>query len=250
MFEVRNDAGSERAEILLYDYIGESTDFWTGEKSGISAKAFKEALDACGGKPVDIRIDSGGGDVFEAFAMCSAIQRYPGETTACVDGLAASAASYIAVVCDEVRMNDYAYLMIHCAHSYARGNARDLEGVAARLRNIDANLAAIYQKRSGMDIEDVLDKMADETWFTAADAFECGLCTEVVATEERVAASIDPALAANYRHVPEGVAVRSEAPKEQGESHAPHTVDAEAVAKAACTILDGKIYWKESKDEQ
>lgn len=244
MFEVRNEA--ESAEVLLYDFIGESTDFWTGEKSGVSAKAFKEALDEVSPKPLSIRIDSSGGDVFEAFAMCSAIQRYEGPTTAYVDGLAASAASYIAVVCDSVVMNDYAYLMIHCAHSYARGNARELEDVAGRLRNIDANLAAIYQKRSSMSVEQVLDKMADETWFTAAEALECGLCTEVIETEERMAACIDPAFADAYRHVPEGVALRNQAEK----SHAPHTVTAEAVEQAACTILDGKIYRKEGQNEQ
>lgn len=243
MFEIRNEA--EEAEILLYDFIGESTDFWTGEKSGISAQTFKEALDEVSPKNVSLRIDSSGGDVFDAFAMCSAIQRYPGKVTAYIDGLAASAASYIAVVCDDVVMNDYAYLMIHCASSYGRGNARDFEDIAARLRNIDANLAAIYQKRSNLTIEQVLDYMADETWFTAADAKECGLCTEVVETEERMAACIDPVLAQGYRHVPEAVNVRSEA----GKSHAPHTVTEEAVKEAAYTVLDGKVYRKEVQNE-
>ncbi len=243
MFEIRNEA--EEAEILLYDFIGESTDFWTGEKGGISAQSFKEALDSVSPKPVSLRIDSSGGDVFDAFAMCSAIQRYSSKVTAYIDGLAASAASYIAVVCDDVVMSDYAYLMIHCASSYVRGNARDLEDVAARLRNIDANLAAIYQKRSNLTIEQVLDYMADETWFTAADAKECGLCTEVIETEERMAACIDPVAATRYKHVPEGISIRSEEPK----SHAPHTVTAEAVKEAACTVLDGRVYRKEIQNE-
>lgn len=243
MFEIRNEA--EEAEILLYDFIGESTDFWTGEKSGISAQTFKEALDSVSPKNVSLRIDSSGGDVFDAFAMCSAIQRYPGKVTAYIDGLAASAASYIAVVCDDVVMNDYAYLMIHCASSYGRGNARELEDVAARLRNIDANLAAIYQKRSNLTIEQVLDYMADETWFTAADARECGLCTDVVETEERIAACIDPAFADRYQHVPEGISLRNA----QEKSHAPHTVTVEAVKEAAYTLLDGKIYRKEGQNE-
>lgn len=243
MFKIRNEA--EEAEILLYDFIGESTDFWTGEKSGISAQAFKEALDEVSPKNVSLRIDSSGGDVFDAFAMCSAIQRYPGKVTAYIDGLAASAASYIAVVCDDVVMSDYAYLMIHCASSYGRGNARDLEDIAARLRNIDANLAAIYQKRSKLTIDQVLDYMADETWFTAAAALDCGLCTEVVETEERMAACIDPVLAQGYRHVPEAVNVRSEA----GESHALRTVTVAAVKEATYTLLDGRIYRKEGQNE-
>lgn len=243
MFEIRNEA--ETAEIVLYDQVGESTNFWTGEKKGVSATAFKKALDDVSPKAVDLHIDSPGGDVFDAFAMCSAIQRYPGKVTAYIDGLAASAASYIAVVCDDVVMNDYAYLMIHCASSFGRGNARELEDTAARLRNIDANLAAIYQKRSNLTIEEVLDYMADETWFTAAEAKECGLATHVVETEERMAACIDPAVVNLYKHVPEGIEIRSETAK----SHAPHTITAEAVKEAAYTLLDGRIYRKEGQNE-
>lgn len=285
MFEVRDNV--ESAEILLYDEIGESTDWWTGEKVGVSAKKFKEALDKAGGKPVALHIDSGGGDVFEAFAMCAAIQRYDGKIDAYIDGLAASAASYIAVVCDDVYINDYAYLMIHCASSYARGNARDLEGIAARLRNIDSNLAAIYQKRSKLTLEQVLDYMADETWFTGSDAVECGLATNLVETEERMAASIDAMLAKGYKHVPEAIrqnlrvsralkdvptiksgtvlsstnAIRADtivtgtmpeavSTKAEVKSHAPHTVTVDAVKKAAqVTILDGRIYRKENQNE-
>lgn len=247
MFEVRNE--TETAEIMLYDLIGEHRSFWTDEVSGISAKQFKEALDEVSPKPVDLHIDSSGGDVFDAFAMCSAIQRYPGKVRAFIDGLAASAASYIAVVCDEVIMNDYAYMMIHCASSWVAGNARELEDTAARLRNIDANLAAIYQKRSNMTLEEVLDKMADETWFTGQEALDCGLATEVVETEERMAACIEPECAKAYRHIPRDVALRvsDEGAKVEahGKSHAAHTVTTEAVEKAACTILDGRIYRKD-----
>lgn len=244
MFEVRNSA-EDKVEIMLYDNVGESVDWWTGEKTGVSAKSFKEALDEAAGKPVDLHIDSGGGDVFEAFAMCAAIQRYEGKIDAYIDGLAASAASYIAVVCDEVHINDYAYLMIHCASSWARGNARDLEDIAARLRNIDANLASIYEKRSNLTLEQVLDYMADETWFTGSEAVECGLATELMETEERIAACIDPAIAKNYIHVPEAVNIKAEA-----KSHAPHTVTPDAVKKAAqVTVLDGRIYRKGHQNE-
>jgi ATP-dependent Clp protease protease subunit len=248
MFEVRNEA--ERVEVLLYDEVGERTDWWSGEKHGVSATAFKKMLDEASPKPIDLHIDSPGGDVFDAFAMCSAIQRYPGEVKAYVDGLAASAASYVAVVCDEVVMNDYAYLMIHCASSYARGNARDLEDIAARLRNIDANLAAIYQKRSNLSIQQVLDYMADETWFTAAEAKECGLCTEVAETEERMAACIDPSFADRFRHIPEGVAVRRPEDSSEGKSHAPHTITEEAVKEAAYTVLDGRVYSRRSDQDE
>lgn len=258
MFEVRDQA--EGVDILLYDSIGERTDPWTGEKRGIGAVAFKEALDAASPRPVNLRIDSGGGDVFEAFAMCSAIQRYEGKVTAYVDGLAASAASYIAAVCEEVVMNDYAYIMIHCAQSVVVGNARDMEDVAARLRNIDDNLAGIYEKRSNLTHEQVIAYMEDETWFTAADALECGLCTSVVETEERMAACVDAEIAAAYKHRPEAVEIRRETAPEQApepepatvedaESHAGANIAEEAVRKAAYTLLDGKIYRKDGQNE-
>lgn len=242
MFEFRNEA--ETAEILLYDEVGEHTDFWTGQKTGVSAKDFCAALDEASPKNVSLRIDSPGGDVFEAFAMCSKIQRYPGKVTAHIDGLAASAASYIAVVCDDVIMNDYAYLMIHCASSWGMGNAREFEGIAERLRNIDTNLAGIYQKRSNLTLEQVLDYMDAETWFTADEAKECGLATDVVETEGRMAACIDPAIASHYKHVPAGVAVREE-PK----SHAANNITGKAAKEAAYTVLDGRIYRKEFQNE-
>lgn len=238
MFEVRNEA--EGVELLLYDRIGK--DEW--REGGIAAADVIEALKEAKGKPVTLRIDSGGGDVFEAFAICSAIQRYEGKTTACVDGLAASAASYIAVVCDEVVMRDYAYLMIHCASSLVWGNARDMEDMAARLRNIDDNLAEIYVKRSKLTKEQVLDYMADETWFTAAQALEAGLATSVMETEERIAACIDPELACKYKHAPEAVLVQALHRAMEAESHAATTLPDEEQQGAAFVVLDGRIFKK------
>lgn len=267
MFEVRNDA--ESAEILLYDFIGEDIDWLTGEKSGISAQTFKEALDSVSPKPVTLRINSGGGDVFEAFAMCSAIQRYKGKTTAYIEGLAASAASYIAAVCDDVVMCDYSFLMIHCAFSWCCGNARDLRDTAARLENIDNRLASIYEKRSNLSLDEVLDYMADETWFTADKALEVGLITEVVETEERVAACIDPKIAKAYRHVPDGIvrdsntdaetpaghvgpvetepAMDVEKTEDAAESYAEPTLNEEtaAIGAASYVLLGGKLYRKD-----
>lgn len=238
MFEVRNEANG--VELLLYDRIGK--DEWS--EGGIVAADVIDALKAAKGKPVTLRIDSGGGDVFEAFAICSAIQRYEGKTTAYVDGLAASAASYIAVVCDEVIMRDYAYLMIHCASSLVWGNARDMEDMAARLRNIDDNLAEIYVKRSKLTKEQVLDYMADETWFTAAQALEAGLATSVMETEERIAACIDPELARNYKHAPEAVLVQALHRAMEAESHAATTLPDEEQQGAAFVVLDGRIFKK------
>lgn len=255
MFRVTNEA--ETAEIVIYDRIGKETNWWTGEETGVSAEEFRNALKEVSPKPVDIHIDSGGGDVFEGFAMCAAIQAYRGKTTAYVDGLAASAASYIAAVCDEVKINDYAYIMIHCASARAVGNARYMEDIAVRLRQTDANLAHIYAKRSNLSVEEVIGKMEEETWFTGADAYECGLATELVETEERLAACIAHEFADEYRHVPEAVSIRDSAPEaprkpvEQPVSHPLDNLDAkvdEPRTGASYLQLDGRIYRKEVQD--
>lgn len=203
MFKVVNE--SDRATVYLYDRIGKS---WYGE--GTSAREFCDALKEVEPKPLDLHIDSGGGDVFEGYAMCSAISRYEGHVTAHVDGLAASAASFIAVMCDDVVMSDYAYMMIHKASTYAIGNADEIEAIIPRLRQMDETIAGIYEKRSNLTMAEALDYMADETWFTAEEAHEHGLCTEVAETEERMAACLERDLANRYEHVPEGVQVADE----------------------------------------
>lgn len=258
----------DTAEVYLYGVIGE--DFW-GE--GNSAKGFVQQLAESSPKPLDIHIDSGGGDVFDGFAMASAIQRYEGETTAYVDGLAASAASYVAIVCDNVRMNDYAWMMVHRASTCAYGNVDELLNVANRLESIDATIADIYAKRTGIDRADIVAAMEAETWLSAQDALDGGWCTEIIETEQRMAACVDDETARNYRNRPANVHVISaedaernnamsmnildwaEAKnaelngEENGKSHAPDNLDEdeEAAIGNAYFGIDGKVYRKEMR---
>ena len=169
MFRIKNEA--EKATVYLYGTIG--SDFWSSEESN-TAKNFAKELDGLKGKPVDIRIDSLGGDVYEGFAIASAIQRYKGETTAHIDGIAASAASYIAMMADKVVMSSFAQLMIHDAWTYAQGNAQELADVVAQLAALDSTIAGIISSRSGMELADVKKAMDEETWYTADEALELG----------------------------------------------------------------------------
>lgn len=200
MFKVSDSAGS--ATVYLYGTIG--PDAWDEESSN-TAKAFSQTLDRLSPKPLDIRIDSCGGDVYEGFAIASAIQRYEGRTTAYVDGVAASAASYIAVMADRVVMSDFAQIMIHDASTVAVGNASEMLDVAARLDSVDATIAGIISARSGMPYDEVRAAMDAETWYGAEDAVRAGLADEVAKTSQRVSASLDPALLARYRNVPESL---------------------------------------------
>ncbi len=201
MFKVGNEGG--RRTVYLYGTIGQ--DWWDDDSSN-TAREFSKTLDSLGGAPLDIRIDSCGGDVYEGFAIASAIQRYPGQTTAYVDGIAASAASYVALMADRVIMSDFAQLMIHDAWTCCQGNAAELRGMSERLDALDASIAGIIAARSGMAVEDVRAAMDAETWYGAEEAVRAGMADEVVETSGRVSNSLDPAMLARYRHVPSGLA--------------------------------------------
>lgn len=202
MFEVRDEGG--RATLYIYGTIGD--DWWSPEDSN-RARDLSQALDGLSPAPLDIRIDSCGGDVYEGFAIAAAIQRYDGPTTAHIDGIAASAASYIALSADRVHMSDFAWLMIHNAWAMCTGNCDGLREMADRLEGIDGSIAKIISARSGMEPDEVRAAMRAETWYTAEEAADAGMCDEVVETEQRVAAMVDPAIAARFDRVPDGVAV-------------------------------------------
>ncbi len=251
MFKIVNE--EERAQVYLYGRIG--ANFW-GE--GNSAKKFIEQLDELAPKPIDIHIDSGGGDVFEAFSICSAIQRYPGETVAYVDSMAASAASYITAVCDTVKMNDFAFLMIHKASTYAGGNADYLRETADLLDKIDDTLVNIYAKRTNCSEDEIREMMAAETWLTAEEAQEHNFAQEIIETEERASACLDSVSASSFKNIPSAVSVSDELTEavlarleNQAASHPLNTLGKKVdepvrEAEAEYLQLDGKLYRKES----
>ena len=199
MFKIKDDV--ERATVYIYGTIG---DDWNEEDAN-RAKAFSQTLDQLSPKPLDLRIDSPGGDVYEGFAIASAIQRYEGETHAYVDGMAASAASYIALMADKVTMNDYAMFMIHNAWGLCVGNRDEMREMADRLEKIDGTIAGVIAARSSMELDEVKDAMSAETWYRGDEALEAGMCDEVIETRQRVAASLDRRIADRFRNIPEGV---------------------------------------------
>lgn len=201
MFKIKDEA--ERATVYIYGVIGDSWD----EDEANRAKAFAQTLDQLSPKPLDIRIDSPGGDVYEGFAIASAIQRYAGDTHAYVDGMAASAASYVALMADRVTMNDFSMFMIHNAWGLCIGNRDELRDMADRLEYIDGTIAEAISKRSAMTLDEVTEAMGAETWYKGEDALAVGLCDEVIVTEQRVAACLGREIAERYRNIPEDVTV-------------------------------------------
>lgn len=162
---VRNDAAPTDATLYIYDVIDS---YW-----GINAKDVAQAiagLDA--GVTLHLRINSPGGDVFEAEAMAVAIRQHPGKTVAHIDGLAASAATRVASAAQEVEIAAGGFYMIHNAWSFALGNKHDMTATAALLDKVDGTIVADYARRTGATPEQIAAWMDAETWFTAQEAVD------------------------------------------------------------------------------
>lgn len=208
MFEFRNKAG--RDELYIYGTIGE--DFWNPEDEN-RAKDLADKLNELSPRPLDIHINSGGGDVHEGMAIASAIKNYEGDTCVYVDGLAASAASYIALMADKVVMEDFAFLMIHNAWTLTVGNRDELRDTADQLEKVDNTIALIIEARSGLSMDEVKAAMIAETWYTAAEAMDAGMCDEVLETEQKIAACIDARLVKSLKNLPGEIVVTNELPE-------------------------------------
>jgi ATP-dependent protease ClpP protease subunit len=168
--------------VLIYDEIG---------AYGVSAKGFLAELGALpDDAPIDLRLNSPGGSVFDAVAIFNALQRHEGNITVWIDGIAASAASYIAMAGDEIVMPENAFLMIHDPSGLVMGTAADMRDMAGTLDKIAASMMRGYASKSGKPEEDIAALMAAETWFDAKDALDLGLATRM-AEPVRIAASFD-----------------------------------------------------------
>jgi ATP-dependent Clp endopeptidase proteolytic subunit ClpP len=164
------------ATLRLYDPI----DSW-GEYWGVSAKEFAAALDGLGSAVTEIRlhVNSPGGEVFEGIAILNALRAHPARVVAVVDGLAASAASFIACGADELVMARNSELMIHDAWGVCVGNAADMADMGGRLAHLSDNIASVYADKAGGTVQDWRAAMAGETWYSAAEAVEVGLADRI-----------------------------------------------------------------------
>ncbi|WP_438362797.1 head maturation protease, ClpP-related [Nioella halotolerans] len=170
------------AEVLIYDEIG---------AYGVSAKGFLAELGALpDDAAIDLRLNSPGGSVFDAVAIHNALSRHSGPVTVWIDGIAASAASYIAMAGDAIVMPENAFLMIHDPSGLVMGMAADMREMAGTLDKIAAGMTRGYAARSGKTEDEIAALMAAETWFSAAEALEVGLATQL-AEPVRIAASFD-----------------------------------------------------------
>ncbi|MFD4932340.1 head maturation protease, ClpP-related, partial [Peribacillus butanolivorans] len=171
-YRFSNAAADEPAEILIYDYIG---DYWYG----VTAADFVRDLAALDSDEITVRINSPGGDVFDGIAILNALRGHKAKITTVVDGLAASAASFIAMAGDEVVMSRNSEMMIHDASNYCHGNAADMRTCAEDLERVSANIATVYAEKTGVDATEWRTAMQAETWYSAQEAVDAGLADRV-----------------------------------------------------------------------
>ncbi len=205
-FEVLAKQDSNEAEIFLYDAIVSSQEEadWYG---GVAPEAFVKAVRGIDAGTIHLRINSPGGSVFAARAMEQALREHKARVVVHIDGIAASAATFIAMAGDEIVMNKGAMFMIHKAWTWMAGNADDLAKEAGLLAKIDGTLAQTYADRTGEDVATITGWMADETWFTADEAVEYGFADKLAETEARAEWNLSA-----YAHAPAMPAARHDDP--------------------------------------
>lgn len=162
---------SDDNTISILDVIGE--DYWTG--GGVTSKRIGAALRSIGSQEVVVEINSPGGDFFEGVAIYNILRAHPYKVTVRVLGLAASAASVIAMAGDEIQIGKAGFLMVHNAWVVALGNRHDLRAAAETMEPFDVAMAGLYADRSGAQKSKAAEWMDNETWFNGELAVDVGL---------------------------------------------------------------------------
>lgn len=137
---------------------------------------------------VEVNVASNGGDVFSASEIYTMLRQSKSNVTVNIQGLAASAASVIAMAGNKVNISPTAQLMIHQAASYGGGNKDDLAHEINVLDGIDKSIASAYEFKTGMPQGDLLNMMAQETWIGAQEAVDKGFADEIMFVDEKQAA--------------------------------------------------------------
>ncbi|PTQ12951.1 peptidase S14 [Sphingomonas oleivorans] len=171
---IRAETADDVATIYVYDTIDP---YW-----GVSAAEFARVLAGIDANQILLRINSPGGDVFEARAMMTALSEHKATVTAKIDGLAASAATALSLAADRVEIADGGFYMIHNAWTFMLGNADELRTTAGLLDKIDATLREGYAGKTGKTDAEIAAWMKAETWFSAQEAVENGFADAVLET--------------------------------------------------------------------
>lgn len=200
-YTIRNEAETDTAEVFVYDEIGGSF--------GVSADEFVKDLSEIDAKNIDVRINSPGGSLFDGIAIRNALEKHPAYVRSWVDGVAASAASIVAMGGNEVIMMPGSQLMIHDALGVEVGNAREMAAMSTFLDRQSDNIADLYAAKAGGTREEWRSKMLAETWYFPNEALEAKLADKVYVRpkpdeaeeeEETEETTVDVAALMNTQH--------------------------------------------------
>ena len=192
----------DNTEVLIYDVIG-----WPFNDAGEIVRA----LAGMNTKTITVRINSPGGDVFDAMSIFNALQSHKSKIVTRIESLAASAASFIALAGKEVQAYQNAMFMIHEPWVLAAGNQYDLREIADILEKISGNMVDIYSQNSNVGKKEIRDMLKAESWFTAKEAKEKGFIDTII-DGKAVKAQFDLSM---FSHVPDEFQSETHKPTER-----------------------------------
>lgn len=234
-FDIKASADNKSADVFI---MGEITQYAWEEFGEMSSVAFKEKLDAVGDvSTINLYVNSPGGSVFEGIAIANMLKRHKARVIGHVDALAASIASNIIASCDEVRMPSNSMLMIHNAWNRVAGNSAELRKAADDLDRINNMQVETYMAKVGDKTteENIRALMDSESWISAQEALELGLC-DVVEGANQVAASISGEHMKLFKNIPNAF-VKSDEPQGLSEEEKAFREKIIADSKANLTYL-------------
>lgn len=167
----------------IYDYF---------EVEATSPSKINDLINQANNEDLEVEINSGGGSVFAGSEIYTALKSYSGKVTTKVVGLAASAASVIAMAGDKIEISPTGQLMIHNASGGFGGDYREMEKGAEILKNVNATISNAYRLKTGLSSEELLEMMNKETWLTPQQALEMKFVDEIMFTNDiKLVASIN-----------------------------------------------------------
>lgn len=191
-------AQRREAEVLIYGEIGDEL------FGGVSAKTFAAELKSAGKlDKISLRLNSPGGNVFDGMAIFNTLQAHSAEVTVHIDGLAASAASIVAMAGQRIYAAENAIIMIHDPWALVIGSADQMRAMAVSLDKIAEGMSKTYARRTGKSLSEVRKWMSEETWFSAEDAAKAGLIDEITEPMKAAAHFDIMAWRKRFRHPPE-----------------------------------------------
>lgn len=201
---MKASADGKSADVFIY---GEITKYAWEEYGEVSSITFKSELDELGDdvEVINLYINSPGGSVFEAMAIIAMLQRHPAKIISHVDGVAASCASVIPMISEKVIMPANSLMMIHHAMTGAWGNAAQLRKAADDVERISQSMCQYYLDKAGekLDSDTLNEMLKEDTWLTAEQALEIGLCDEIITANNAVAFAFDEKFVQQYKNVPQ-----------------------------------------------